>query len=156
MDKKTGILGYLSQVFMIYGITVLLLNIFCLIFGEDAQTVSTIFSLGSNGVAVSTMLQFLLAISLIVILRFIIMTDAIIKKMSITARIVTMFGGVLIIMVSFIFAFGWFDVNEALAWVMFGVCFILSCAISTFISVLAEKQENKKLEEALRRLKEEQ
>ena len=156
MDKKTGILGYLSQVFMIYGITVLLLNIFCLIFGVEAAALSTIFSLGSSGIAVSTMFQFLAAVSLINILRFILMTDILIKKMSIALRIVAMFTGVLAIMIGFIFAFGWFPVTDVTAWVMFVVCFVLSCAISTFISVLAEKQENKKLEEALRRFKEEQ
>ena len=154
MDKKTGILGYLSQLFMIYGITVLLLNIFCLIFGEDAQAVSTIFSLGSNGVAVSTSLQFLLAVALIIILQFIFMTDTLIKKMPLTLRIISMFMGVLAIIIGFIFAFEWFPVTEIKAWVMFGVCFIISCAVSTFISLISEKQENKKLEEALKRLKE--
>lgn len=156
MDKKTGILGYLSQVFMIYGITALLINIFCMIFGDDAQSVSTIFSLGSGGVAVSTSFQFLAAISLIILLRFVVMTDVLIKKMSIAARIIAMFGGVLVIMTGFIFAFGWFDVTDITAWVMFGICFVLSCTISTFISAIAERQENRKLEEALRRLKEEQ
>ena len=139
---------------MLYGITVLILNIFCLIFGADAQTVSTIFSLGSGGIAVSTSLQFLGAIVLIIILRFVLMTDRIIKKMPLAARIITMFAGVLAVMVGFIFAFGWFPVTNVTAWIMFGICFVLSCSISTFISVLAEKQENKKLEEALKRFKE--
>ena len=43
-----------------------------------------------------------------------------------------------------------------LAWVIFIVCFIISCTVSTFISVLAEKQENRRLEEALKRYKEEE
>jgi hypothetical protein len=38
---------------------------------------------------------------------------------------------------------------------MFVGCFIISCAISTGISVIAEKQENKKFEDALKRFKEE-
>ena len=156
MDKRTGILGYLSQVFMIYGITALLLNIFCLIFGEGAQTVSTIFSLESDGVAVSTSLQFLGAIALVIVLRFVFMTDILVKKMPLAFRIVAMFLGVLAVIIIFVFAFGWFPVTEIKAWIMFGVCFVLSCSISTFISVLAEKQENKKLEEALKRFKEEQ
>lgn len=154
MEKKTGILGYLSQMFMIYGITILILNIFCLVFGDGAKTVSTIFSLGSDGIAVSTMLQFLGAVSLIIVLRSVLMTDVLIKKMPLAWRIVAMFAGVLIIMIAFIFIFGWFPVTEVTAWVMFIICFVFSCGISTVISVVAEKQENQKLEEALKRFKE--
>ncbi len=156
MDNKKGILGYLSEVFMIYGITVLLLNIFCMIFGQDAKELSTIFALGSNGLSVSTLLQFLLAIALVVTLRFIFMTDFIIKKMPLAVRIVLMFAGALAITLTFVFLCGWFPVGKPWAWIMFVICFILSAVISTFISVLSEKQENKKLEEALRRFKEEQ
>lgn len=154
MEKKKGILGYLSQVFMIYGITVLLISIFCTIFGDEAKAISTIFSLGSEGVAISTMLQFLAAITLVTLLQFVFMTDAIIKKMPLAARSVAMFIGVLGIMIGFIFAFDWFPAAEITAWVMFAICFVLSCTISTAISVIAEKQENKKLEEALTRFKE--
>lgn len=154
MDKKTGILGYLSQVFMIFGITILLIAVFCMLFGEDAASVSTIFSLGNSGVAISTMLQFLAAIALITVLRLVFMTDFIIRKMPLAVRIILMFAGVLGVMIGFIFAFGWFPVTELKAWVMFSVCFVLSCTISTLISVLAEKQENRKLEEALKRCKE--
>ena len=156
MDKKKGILGYFSQVFMIYGITVLLINVFCMIFGEEAQSVSTIFALGNRGVSVSTMLEFFMIIALIIVLRVIFMTDIIIRNMPIYARIIAMFSGALLLTIGFIFAFGWFPVTEVLAWLMFIGCFIISCTLSTFISVFAEKQENKKLEEALRRLKEEQ
>lgn len=156
MEKKKGILGYLSEVFMIYGIAVLLLNIFCLIFGQDARDLSTIFSLGSNGLSVSTLLQFLLAIALVVTLRFVFMTDTIIKKMPVALRIILMFTSVIMVIIGFVFAFGWFPVTEVRAWLMFMISFAVSCAVSTFISVIAEKQENKKLEEALRRYKEKQ
>ena len=156
MDKKTGILDFLSQVFMLYGIAILILNIFCLIFGESAKGISTIFSLGSSGLQVSTMMQFLLAVFLTALLRFLVMTDTVIKKMPLAARIVTMFAGVLGIMFILIFAFGWFPVGEPMAWIMFFLSFALSCIISTAISVIAEKQENKKLDEALKKYRGEQ
>ena len=56
--------------------------------------------------------------------------------------------------IGFVLAFGWFPVTEIKAWIMFILCFIVSCVISTFVSVVSEKQENKKLEEALKRFKE--
>lgn len=156
MDKKSGILGYFSQVFMIYGITIILLNVFCLIFGNEAKSVSSIFTYGSKGIAISTMFEFFLAIALIIIMRFIFMTDFLIKKMPLYARIIMMFLSVLIIIISFVFIFNWFPVREVSAWIMFFLCFVLSCGISTVISIISEKRENKKLEDALRRYKEEQ
>ncbi len=156
MDNKKGILGYLSEVFMIYGIAVLLLNIFCMLFGEEAKQLSTIFSLGGQGLSISTLLEFLLAIALVVTLRFIFMTDFVIRKMPLPIRIILLFAGALGIVLLFIFMFGWFPVSEPMAWLMFLISFGISCTISTIISTLAEKQENRKLEEALKRFKEEQ
>lgn len=156
MDKDFSLLKFLSQVFMIYGITTGLLNIFCLLFGESAQEFSTIFSFGNAGVSVATSFQFLLAVSVIVGLRFLFMTDLLIKKMPIAARIIVMFAGAFSTILVFIFLFDWFPADLPLAWIMFIVCFILSCAISTILSALAERQENRKLEEALKRYKEEE
>ncbi len=154
MDKNFSIFKFLSQVFMIYGITTGLLNIFCILFGTSAYSFSTIFSLGNSGVGVSTSFQFLLAVSVIVGLRFIFMTDILIKKMPLAARIIVMFAGAFVTMIVFIFLFDWFPEGLPAAWIMFIICFIISCAVSTVISVLAEKQENRRLEEALKRYKE--
>ncbi len=156
MDKNFSLLKYLSQVFMIYGITTGLLNIFCIVFGTSAYGLSTIFSLGNSGVGVATSFRFLLAVSIVVGLRFVFMTDIMIKKMPIAARIIAMFAGAFATILVFIFAFDWFPADMPIAWIMFIVCFAVSCGVSTVISVLAEKQENRRLEEALKRYKEEQ
>ena len=156
MEKKKGILGFLSQVFMLFGIIVLLMSIFAIVFGDDAKEVSTIFTLGSKGISIGTLLQFLSVVAIICVMRFVFMTDTVIKKMPISLRIILMFASVVAVIVGFVFAFGWFPVTEIRAWVMFILCFIVSCVVSTFVSVVSEKQENKKLEEALKRFKEEQ
>lgn len=155
MDRNFSPLKYLAQVFMIYGITTGLLNIFCIMFGKSAHGLSTIFSLGTEGVGVATSFQFLLAVSVIVGLRVIFTTDLLIKKMPLAARIVALFAGAFATILVFIFVFDWFPADMPIAWIMFIVCFVISCAASTLISVLAEKQENRKLEEALKRYKEE-
>lgn len=154
MEKKKGILGFLSQVFMLFGIIVLLMSMFAVIFGDSAKQVSTIFSLGSKGLSLGTLIQFLSAIAIICVLRFVFMTDTLIKKMPVALRIILMFTSVIIVIIGFVLAFGWFPVTEIKAWVMFILCFIISCIISTFVSVVSEKQENKKLEEALKCFKE--
>jgi uncharacterized membrane protein len=116
---------------------------------------STLFQLGGDGLAVATMMQFLLIILLINGLRVVLMTDLLIKKMPLALRIVAMFASVFGITTAGVIVFGWFPVTDVLAWVMFVGCFIISCAISTGISIIAEKQENKKFEDALKRFKEE-
>lgn len=154
MDKKPTIFDYLSQVFMIFGITILLLNIFCLIFGDIAREFSTIFTLGSEGLSVETMLQFLLAIAITITFRFIFMTDLIIKKMPLLARIIVLFSAAFVNIVVFVIVCGWFSVNNLLAWIMFLISFAVSCTLSTLISILMERTENRRLAEALNKLKE--
>lgn len=155
MDKNFSVLKFLSQVFTIYGVTTLLLNIFCVLFGESAYGLSTIFSLGSAGVGVGTSLQFLFAVLIMSGLRFVFMTDIFIKKMPISARIIAMFAGAFVTAVIFIAAFDWFPPDVPQAWAMFIISFTASCAVSTLISALAERQENRRLEEALKQFKEE-
>ena len=155
MDKKPTIFDYLSQVFMIFGITILVLNIFCLIFGELAKEFSSIFALGSGGLSVETMLQFLLAIAITITFRFVFMTDLIIKKMPLLARIIVLFAAAFLNIMVFVIVCGWFPVNNLLAWIMFLISFAVSCTASTLVSILWEKTENKRLAEALEKLKEE-
>ena len=156
MDNKPTILDYLSQVFMIFGITVLALNVFCLLFGNSAQDFSAIFSLGGAGLSVRTMLQFLLAIAITIVLRYVFMTDLIIKKMPLAARIIAVFAAAFLNIVIFIVLCGWFPLDNLTAWIMFLISFAISCAASTAISTFKEKTENRILEEALNRLKEEE
>ena len=156
MDKKPTIFDYLSQVFMIFGVTILLLNIFCLIFGELAKDISAIFTLGSEGLSVKTMLQFLLAIAITIMIRLVFMTDLIIKKMPLSGRIIAVFAASLLNIMVFIIVCGWVPVENLTAWIMFIISFAISCTASAFISILAERTENKRLEEALNKLKEEE
>ena len=156
MDNKPTILDYLSQVFMIFGIAVLTLNIFCLLFGDSAQEISAIFTLGSVGLSVTTMLQFLLAIGITILFRFVFMTDILIKKMPLAARIITMFAAAFLNIMVFVILCGWFPVDNLMAWIMFLISFAISCAVCTAVSLFKEKMENHKLAEALNRLKEEE
>ena len=155
MDKRFTVFGFLSQVFMIYGITTLLLNIFCILFGSAATDYSTIFALGGAGVSVAASLQFLLAVTVVILLRVLFMTDIIIKNMPLPARITAMFISVFAVIIGAVLVFGWFPADDPIAWVMFIVCFAVSCTASVIVSIAAERQENRRLEEALKRIKEE-
>ncbi len=152
MEKPT-ILKYLSKVFMIYGITVVILNIFTLIFGDNAKEMSTIFSFGGDALGVKTAMQFLLAAFILVSIETIFMTDTVIKKMKTPRRICLMFVSIFAVVSLFVAAFGWFSTDMVVPWLLFIICFVVCSAVSTFISAISERQENKKLEEALKRYK---
>ncbi|MBR5512879.1 MAG: hypothetical protein IKV85_02690 [Ruminococcus sp.] len=152
MEKPT-ILKYLSKVFMIYGITVVILNIFTLIFGGDAKEMSTIFSCGGDALGVKTLMQFLLASFILVSIETVFMTDTVIKKMKTSMRICLVFISVFTVVSLFVAVFNWFPTDMAVPWVMFIICFVICSAVSTFISAVSERQEDKKLEEALKRYK---
>jgi len=155
MEERKTVFDYLGQIFTIFGITVAILNVFCVLFGEDAKEISTMFSLGDNGLSVSIMAQFFLVSVITVTLRFLFFTDVIIKDMSLTARTICMVMLVLVTIAAFIIFFEWFPVNMWQPWVMFFICFSISFIFSILVTMIKEKAENKKMEEALKRIKEE-
>ena len=91
MENRPTILKFLQKIFVIYGITTLILNIFTLFFGDDAKEMSTIFSFGRDALGVKTSMEFLLATFILVFIENLFMTDAIIRKMKTTIRICLMF-----------------------------------------------------------------
>mgnify|MGYP003420413277 FL=1 len=153
MENRPTILKFLQKVFVIYGITTLILNIFTLIFGDAAKEMSTIFSFGNEALGVKTAMQFLLAVVILVLIETLFTTDILIKKMKISMRICLVFVSIFAVISLFVAVFGWFPTDLALPWIMFIICFAISSAVSTIITAYSEKQENKKLDEALKRFK---
>lgn len=133
----------------------MIMNLFCVVFGEGAKDYSSMFSLGSNGLSVSTTLQFLLVSIIIVVLRFVCFSDKIIKQLSVAFRMILVFVSVFTTIVVFIFIFNWFPVDQWQPWVRFLICFGVSVGISTVVGITREKMENSKMDEALKRFKQE-
>ena len=156
MKRNETVFDFLAQILMIFGFCILCMSLFTILFGEDAQAFSSLFSLGNQGLAITTILQFLLTSAIITTLRFVFFTDGLIKKFSITARIICMFTLILVMMAAFILLFDWFPVKEWKAWVMFLGCFVISAGVSAVISGVKENLENRLMSEALERLKAEQ
>ena len=154
MKQKNTILNFLNQVFVIFGGTVLCLMVFVFLFGEDAKRVSTIFGLGSEGIAESTLCQYLLLAVIITSLQWLFFTDRFIKRASITIRTVSMFISVILVIAVSATVFGWFRMYMWQAWLAFFICFAISAGISIAVSVLKERTDNAKLQEALERFNE--
>lgn len=154
MEEKKTFFDYLAQVMIVFGFAMLTLNIFCLVFGNSAKDFAAIFSLGDRGIPVEIALQFLCVSALVTGARFVFFTDVIIQKMPIWLRTICMLFLTVAMIAVFIVIFHWFPVNMWQPWAMFFVCFGLSFLGSCFVVMVKEKVENKRMEEALRRLKE--
>lgn len=154
MEERKTIFDYIGQIFIIFGFSIMTLNIFCALVGEDAQGVSTIYSMGKEGLAVTTMVQFFGVSVCITVLRAFFFTDRIIKKMSVTMRSVCMLTSIVVIVVFCAVIFGWFPVTMWQSWAGFLITFALCFVGSLFLMTLKERTENRKMEEALQRLKE--
>ena len=154
MEERKTIFDYLAQVMIIFGFAMLVLNIFCLVFGNAAKDISALFELGDQGIPVGITLQFLCISFLITGVRFLFFTDVIIQKMPIWLRTICMLTIIVIIIAAFIILFHWFPVNMWQPWAMFFVSFGLSFLGSCTVVIVKEKVENRRMEEALQRLKE--
>lgn len=155
MEKKRTIFDYLGQVLMIFGITILILNVFCVVFGENAKEISTMFAMGSDGISVSTSFQFLLVSIIVVVLRFLFFTDSIIKNMSLPVRTGSMYVAIISVILVMNWVFGWFPADMWQAWLGFVLSFIVCSVVSTITVLVKDKLENEKMQDALNKYKQE-
>lgn len=154
MEEKRTLFDYLAQVLIIFGFATLVLNSFCLIFGDSAKELSAIFRLGRQGIPVEIMFQFLCISALITGARLLFFTDILIKKMSLGLRTTSMLTVVVAVIAVFVLLFHWFPANMWEPWLLFLICFGVSFLGSCFVMTMKERTENRRMEEALRRLKE--
>ena len=156
MEERKTIFNYLGQIFMFFGIMMVWMIGFCLLFGEQAQEISSLFALGNKGLSVTVMLEFFLVAVVMVGLRILFFTDLIIRSLSVIARTVWMVLLVLMTISLCIVMFDWFPVEDWRPWLMFWVCFVFCFVGSLLITALKARAENQKMEEALKRLKQEE
>lgn len=153
MEEKKTAVDYAGQIFAQFGFSILVLNVLCLMVGEEAKEISTLFNMGGDGLSVAAIMQFFGVAIVIMGFRILFCTDRFIKEMSITLRIAGMLlcivGAVAVCTV----VFGWFPVDMWEAWLGFLISFGLCFAGSLTVMRLQEKIQNRRMEEALRKLK---
>ncbi len=153
LNKKT-IYDFLGQGFCLFGVTVTMLNVLCVLVGESAKEISRMFVLGSSGLSVETMLQLLIVSLLITVTRFFYFNDIIVKKISIAARTALMLLTILVMIAIVIYLCGWFPIRMWQPWLMFLAGFAICSLIGIGITYLKEELDNKNMQEALKKLKE--
>ena len=151
-DRKT-IFNYIGQMFSIYGVMIVIFVVINLIIGDNAGSVSTLFSLGKTGLSTATLLELLLLTLIVTAAQSIFLTDVVIKNMALIVRNILFFATILVAITVFASVFGWFPLTDPAAWIGFIVSFAVCAAVSAFLMRLEENAENKKMQEALNRLK---
>ena len=149
MEEKKTIFCLFRQGFATYGIIIVIFLVFSLAIGEKAGSVSSLFSLGKEGLSFPTLLQLLLLSAVITLAQFVFLTDKWIRNMPTILRYLLFFPSVLISIVIMVFLFEWFPVHDFKAWIGFSVCFALSMVISILVTRLRESTENTKMQKAL-------
>lgn len=155
MDKKKAFLNYLEQTVTIFGITIVVLIPITALVGEYAKDISSVFCLGSKGISIASLLQFLLNAACICVQRTVFFTDLLLKKSSTTTRIILMILGVTLQVGLFAYCFAWFPIDDPLCWLSYFISFLLCFFLSVTVSSHREKSYNTELENGLRKLKEE-
>ena len=99
------------------------------------------------------LIQLLLLAVIITAAQNVFLSDILIKNMALIVRNILFFVTVMIALAVFVILFGWFPVNEAGAWIGFLISFAVCTTVSAVFMRLEERAENKKMQEALNRLK---
>ena len=154
MEEKKSIFDYLAQILLVFGFTMAVMNSLCWFFGDSAKGISAMFALGSQGVPIETAFQFFCISVLITGVRILFFTDVFIKGMPVWLRTICMLTIIVVIIAVFAVAFQWFPAGMWQPWAMFLLCFGISFFGSYLVMSIKEKTENRRMDEALRRLKE--
>ena len=153
MEDRKNIFDYIKQLFTSFGIVVLLFIIINLIIGNEAGSVSSLFAIGSTGLSTATLLQLLFLVLIITVAQNIFLSDLVIKNMSLVVRNILFFATIMVAITVFAVIFGWFPLNNIAAWIGFIVSFAVCTVISSVLMRIEENAENKKMQDALNRLK---
>ena len=152
-NKLLDIYKFITQVLIIFSITILIVSLISIFLGDDVKEYSSMFSLGKDGIAFSTIFQILLSSFVIAAINQIFLSEKFLKNMLTVWKLSLMVSLIIIVIVVFVICFKWFPLNLFEAWVgffvSFGICFI----ISTTIMLTKTKIETKKYDELLENYK---
>ncbi len=153
-EKGNGIFRFLNEVLILFSIDILILMLIAALWGEGANSLSTIFQFGRKGLSSVTMLQFLLSSVTIVLLRYFFYSEKIFKSLRTIYRITFMLIGILISLIIYILLCGWFAMDDIYAWIGFLICFVGGFTLGLLIMVLKTKLDNRQYDKLLSHYKE--
>ncbi len=152
-SKRNNIFSFLTETFVLFAVDILLLMLLAIFFGEGAKTISPIYRLGSQGLAIPTMLQFFLAAATVAALRALFYSDKIIKNMKAIWKATLLVISIFIIHVIYIIVFRWFSFDNYYAWLLFLVFFLGGFVAGLLFMVIKTKLENRQYDKLLSQYK---
>lgn len=145
---------------VIYAVTVLIISIIAKICGDEVYMYSSLYQLGSKGLAYETLMQLLASSIVLTVISSFFLSESYFKNWMLLWRIVGMMFMILVVMVGFIYVFKWlpFDSSTAsiLAWGSFLIAFLGCFGGATLLSVIKMKLEEKKYDGLLQDYKSKQ
>jgi len=153
-DRKT-IFDYLGQILIVFAVTIISTAVFAKVAGDITKDISKMYQLGSRGLALETIVQFLGTSVIIIILKYFFMESRIALRIGLLIRVGLMLVSIVIMIAVFIWRFEWFPINAWEPWISFFIMFLLYFLASSGIMWLKANLENKKLDQALKKYREE-
>ncbi len=141
--------NFLAQVFILFAFDVIFLMIIATLFGDGAKEVSKLYSLGSKGLSIQTLLQFLLSSFVVIFFKTLFFSERIFKNMLTLWRTVLMLFFILSSVILFIIIFDWFSLDNLAGWIGFSICFVIGFVGSMLFMLIKTRMENKKYNELL-------
>ena len=149
MEENKSIFYYISRLFVTFGVSLFAISIINILVGERAYVFSSLFSLEGEGIATSTILQFMLLSLVITVAQALFLSDLCIKNMSLKLRIALFFATILVTIALFAYLFDWFPLIKVSAWIGFFVSFTICAGVGALLGFLKERTENEKMNSAL-------
>ena len=153
MKPAETLLIYLKKSVFSFGASVLFLICISYAVGDEAKEISPMFAFGHEGLPLPVLAEFFGLSVLFALERFLFFTDCIIKKMGLVLRTACTAICAIATAVAGILVFRWFPTNNALAWVSFAISFLVCLVGSLLITYTKEKRENRKMADALEKMK---
>ena len=153
---KKYLSDYIRNVLRNLGLFTLAMSVFVSLCGEKVMGITPLAALGSKGIPVRVLFQALLVNLIGVALARLFLSEAVIKDMKPSLRIILATGCVFLTVFAAIIGFGWIPLHEegGIAGFICFVCCFLICFVSRAVLFLRrEKQENQQLADALSRYK---
>lgn len=154
MSNNKSIFRFTAQALTLFAVNILLLMLLAAFVGDLAKEMSSIYQLGSKGLASETMLQFLLSSVTIIALKEFFYSEKIFKKLMTLWRTVLLLLCAMLVSILFIIIFRWFSLEDLYGWAGFFICYIGTCLLAILFMIVKTKLEGRKYKELLSSYKE--
>ena len=149
---KKRLIIFIQNFLETFAVIIFIFSILTFAIGKSAGLISNLFQLGSDGLAISTIMQLCAFSFLICLFKLIFLSDLILKNTSTVLRYILFFLFTAAMLVIFALAFKWIP-NVLKYWILVFVCYLISTISSIAVSCFISKKEDEKLNNALNAIK---